>query len=71
MPITELTLEQQFRLRQIVDLLKDADKSDIIVVFEALQHQNFVLSNNLSNLIKQWPNLPPTTHEETLKYGIS
>ena len=60
----DLTMEQQFKLRRIKDLLPDADKEDIITLFEALQHQNFVLSNTVSNLVKQWPTHPPTTHED-------
>jgi hypothetical protein len=54
-------MEQQFKLRRINDLLPEANKEDIITLFEALQHQNFVLSNTVSNLVKQWPNHPPTT----------
>ncbi len=60
----DLTMEQQFKLRRIKDLLPEADKEDIITLFEALQHQNFVLSNTVSNLVKQWPTHPPTTHED-------
>jgi hypothetical protein len=57
-------MEQQFKLRRIKDLLPEADKEDLITIFEALQHQNFVLSNTVSNLVKQWPTHPPTTHED-------
>jgi hypothetical protein len=62
--VLELTMEQQFKLRRIKDLLPEADKEDLITIFEALQHQNFVLSNTVSNLVKQWPTHPPTTHED-------
>jgi hypothetical protein len=58
-PVLELTMEQQFKLRRINDLLPEANKEDIITLFEALQHQNFVLSNTVSNLVKQWPNHHP------------
>jgi hypothetical protein len=51
----ELTMEQQFKLRRLTDLLPEARKEDVITVFLALQHQNFVLSNTVSNLVKQWP----------------
>jgi hypothetical protein len=51
----ELTMEQQFKLRRLTDLLPEAKKEDIITIFMALQHQNFVLSNTVSNLVKQWP----------------
>jgi len=76
-PITELTLEQQFKMRQIEDALKNEEsaKEDIITVFLALQKQNFVLSNSLTNLLKNWPKptqLDPTTIDEVLsKFGIS
>ena len=61
----ELTMEQHFKLRRLEDLIKEADKEDIITVFLALQKQNFCLSNTVTNLVKQWPNRPLlTTHEE-------
>ena len=64
MPVTELTMEQSFKLRRLEDLLPEADKSDIITLFMALQRQNFALSNTVSNLVKQWPNHLPTTHAD-------
>ena len=76
-PIVNLTLEQEFKLRQIEDALKstDASKEDIITVFLALQKQNFVLSNSISNLLKHWPTptqLDPSTIDEVLsRFGIS
>jgi hypothetical protein len=53
----ELTMEQQFKLRQIEDALRNPEskKEDIITVFLALQRQSYVLGNNMSNLIKKWP----------------
>ena len=76
-PIVELTLEQQFKMRQIEDALRkeDSAKEDIITIFLALQKQNFVLSNSLTNLLKNWPKptqLDPTTIDEVLsRFGIS
>ena len=76
-PITDVTLEQEFKLRQIEDALNKPEtrKEDIITVFMALQKQNFVLANSLSNLLKKWPTptqLDPSTIEEVLsKFGIS
>ncbi len=64
-------------MRQIEDALKhpDSAKEDIITIFLALQKQNFVLSNSLTNLIKNWPKptqLDPSTIDEVLsKFGIS
>jgi len=64
-------------MRQIEDALKNEEsaKEDIITVFLALQKQNFILSNSLTNLLKNWPKptqLDPTTIDEVLsKFGIS
>ena len=71
--ITELTIEQDLKMRQIKDALEkpDARKEDIITVFLALQRQNFCLSNNLSNLVKNWPTPLRITPEDQLKFGIS
>lgn len=63
--IFTLTMEQEFKVRRLTDLLPEADKEDIITLFLALQRQCFVLSNNVSNLVRQWPIHPPTTPEET------
>ena len=76
-PVTELTFEQDFKMRQIEDALNKPTtaKEDIITVFLALQRQNFVLSNSLTNLVKKWPiptQLDPTTIDEVLsRFGIS
>ena len=64
-------------MRQIEDALNKptTGKEDIITVFLALQRQNFVLSNSLTNLVKKWPiptQLDPSTIDEVLsKFGIS
>ena len=58
-------MEQQFKLRQLEDLLETADRKDIITVYLALQKQNYCLSNTVTNLVKKWPNNPLlTTREE-------
>ena len=68
-------MEQQFKLKQIEDALRNEGtrKEDIITVFMALQRQNFVLSNTVSNLVKKWPTVtsqdPPTTDEGQSKPG--
>ena len=64
MPVTDLTMEQSFKLRRLEDLLPEADKEDIITIFLALQKQNFCLSNTVLNLVTKWPNHPPTTPED-------
>ena len=71
MPVTELTIEQQFKMRRLEDLLPHADKKDIITLYIALQHQCYVLGNNVSQLVKEWPNHLTTTPEEAFKSGIS
>ena len=52
-----------------LNLTYDENKEYIINLFLALQKQNFVMGNSLTNLINQWP-LPPTTNEEALRFGI-
>ena len=61
MPILELTMEQEFKLRRLDDLLPKADKKDIITLFMALQEQCYVLGNNVSQLVKEWPTHLNTT----------
>ena len=70
MPVTEMTMEQSFKLRRLEDLLPEADKKDIITVFLALQKQNFALSNTVTQLVKEWPIHPPTTPEDPLNVGM-
>ena len=71
--ITELTMEQDLKMRQIKDALEKPEtrKEDIITVFLALQRQNFCLTNNLSNLLKNWPTPLRITPEDQSKFGIS
>ena len=71
-PVTKLTHEQDLKLRLTYDALcKDATrKEDIITVFMALQEQNFVLSNSLTNLVEKWPKVQHTTSEELSMFGI-
>ena len=59
-PITELTLEQDLKLRQIKDSIENHETSreDVNTVFLALQKQNFVLANSLTNLLEKWPKPP-------------
>ena len=67
-PITELTIEQDLKMRILKDKLNenyDSHKEDVITLFLALQKQNFVLGNSLSNLLKKWT----TIEEEASKSG--
>ena len=71
-PITELTLEQDLKLRTLELQLNrdDIDIKDVITVFLALQKQNFVLSNSLTNLVDKWPKVQPTINGELSLFGI-
>ena len=69
MPVIELTLEQQFKMKAIEQQIEKASREDLITVFMALQHQTFVLGNNLKNLLHQWPATPTITPEAKLKFG--
>ena len=73
MPIGTMTMEQKFKMRQIEDALNHPStrKEDIITVFLSLQEQCFVLGNNVSNLVKQWPTPLDTIREELSKSGTS
>ena len=60
-PVTKLTMEQDLRMRLLEDRLEAIyhdNKKDVITLFLALQRQNFVLGNSITNLIDNWP------HEE-------
>ena len=63
MPVLDLTMEQEFKMRRMEDLLPEADKKDLVTILISLQHQNYVLCNTVSNLVKQWPNHHHTTPE--------
>jgi hypothetical protein len=63
MPITQLKMEQKFKLRRIQDSLEKISLEELKEVFLLLQEQNFILSNTVSNLVKQWPTHPRTTPE--------
>jgi hypothetical protein len=54
MPITTLTLEQEFKMRQLTDGVEKASKEDLITILLALQRQTFVLGNNLKQLLDLW-----------------
>ena len=71
-PITELTYEQDFKLRQIHDALKkpETSREDIIILLMALQEQCYVLSNCVTNLLAKWPKDQATTSVEPLMFGI-
>ena len=71
-PITQLTAEQDLRLRLIWDACNkpETDKKDIIIFLMALQKQNFVLGNSLTNLVEKWPKVHPTINEVPAMFWI-
>ena len=71
-PITKLTMEQDLKLRQLELALErgDIDMKDVTTVFLALQKQNFVMANSITNLIDKWPKVQPTINEDLSMFGI-
>ena len=72
-PVTELTMEQDLKLRVLSDRLNQnyhEMEKDVITLMMALQHQNFVLSNSITNLVNKWPQVPPTINEVLPMFGI-
>jgi len=65
-------MEQDLKLRQLELSLNrgDIDMKDVITVFLALQKQNFVLGNSLTNLVNKWPKVQPTINEDLSMFGI-
>ena len=70
-PITKLTYEQDFKIRQLeVFLNKDETKrKDIVTILLALQRQNYVMANSLINLVDRWPT-PKTLKDVLPDVGI-
>ena len=72
-PITELTLEQDLKLRVLHDRLEDSYhdmKKEFSTLLIALQHQNFVLSNSITNLVQKWPPPPTQSDQDTTKEAL-
>ena len=76
-PITELTMEQDLKLRNIYEALNkpETKKKDIVTFLMALQKQNFVLGNSLTNLVEKWQEREilmdlNTTNEVLPMFGI-
>ncbi len=72
-PITKLTYEQDLRLRVLHDRLQETyhdHKDDVITLLLALQQQNFVLGNSITNLVNKWPKVQPTINADLSMFGI-
>ena len=63
-------MEQEFQIKKIEDKLPELTKADLVEAVILLQKQVYLLQNNVSNLVKQWPNHPPIT-EKTGKLETS
>ena len=65
-PVTELTVEQDLKLRVLHDAIDNPDtkREDLNTMIIALYHQNFVLSNSMINLVKKWPS-PTRSKQKT------
>ena len=70
-------MEQDLKLRNIYDALNkpETKKEDIITFLMALQKQNFVLGNSLTNLVDKWHEreiqmVLNTTSEDLPMFGI-
>ena len=68
-PKIDLSLEQEFKMKQITDALEKVSKEEIIFVALALQRMNFVLSNNITQLLREWQPTQPITTEDLSKSG--
>jgi len=72
-PITKLTYEQDLKMRVLKDKLNenyDNHKEDIITLFLALQKQNFVLGNSLTNLLEKWNTIEEDQSRSGILFGI-
>ena len=71
-PVTELTMDQDLKLRQFEIALNrdDIDIKDVITVLLAMQKQNFLMGNSITNLLDKWPKVRHTTNEDLSMFGI-
>jgi len=64
-------MEQDFKLRQMQDLLPSAEKEDLITILMALQRQNFAMANTIKQMLQEWPTHPLITPGDQSKSGTS
>ena len=72
-PITKLTYEQDLKMRVLKDKLNENyhdHKEDVITLFLALQKQNFVLGNSLTNLLEKWNTIEEDRSNAGILFGI-
>ncbi len=66
-------MEQDLKMRVLEDRLNetyDDHKKEIITLFLALQRQNFVLGNSLTNLLEQWTIIEEAALKSGILFGI-
>jgi len=65
-------MEQDFQMKKLELRLNSGEVQyeDLATVFLAMQHQNFVLSNSITNLVDKWPKVHPTINEVPAMFGI-
>ena len=65
-------MEQEFALKKLEVRLNSGEVKyeDLATVFLAMQHQNFVLANSITNLVEKWPKVQPTINEVPAMFGI-
>ena len=56
MPVLELTFQQLFEMKKFHLELEKADNEVLVEAALALQQNNYMLRNTISNLIHHWPN---------------
>jgi len=67
-----MTIEQDLQLKLMFDAISkpSTTKEDLITIFMSLQHQNYILSNSMMNLVKKWPK-PTKEDQNTTNEGPS
>lgn len=60
-PILELSMEQEFKLQHLKQVLEKADKAQAQDACLSLQRQVYVLTNTLQNLVSKWRDAPDET----------
>ena len=65
-------MEQEFQMKKLELRLNSGEVKfeDLATVFVALQHQNYLLSNSITNLVEKWPKVPPIINEVPAMFGI-
>ena len=56
LPVLELTYEQQYAVIRLEKDLSKADRETIIQAVLSAQRSNYMLTNTITNLLKNWPN---------------